>query len=121
VNLDTKWWISLIVSSVIALGVGFKAEIASQFTGWWAGVSGWWTALTAWRFLFWGCILWIAGMLVARFVVRPISQILEQIKSERKAHDEVVANLVKTLLSVNERLQAVEMKVGIYPGDKKTS
>lgn len=110
-KLDKKWWIGLIVPSVIALGVGYKAEIAGQFSVWWTGLSGWWTALTPWRFLFWGSVMWIAGWLVARLVY--------EIRERLKAYDEVIANFAKALFSVNERLQATEMKLGIYPGDKK--
>ena len=108
-KLDKKWWTGLIVPSVIALWVGYKAEIAGQCSVWWTGVSGWWTALTAWRFLFWGCVLWIAGLLLARFLFRPIFQMREQINA-----------LAGAQLSANKRLQATEMKLGIYPGDKKS-
>jgi hypothetical protein len=98
---NARWWSTLIVPSAIALITGFKAEIAEQF-------HGWWTALTPWRFLFWGSIVWIFGWLVARFLLRPISQIKTGL-----------ADLTKGSLRAEQRLQATEMKLGIYPGDKK--
>jgi hypothetical protein len=112
VKLDTKWWIGLIVPAVITLVTGWKAEIAGQ-------LNGWWTALTPWRFLFWGSVLWIAVWLAARFLFRPIFETLKQLKADHGSYNEIIGNLANALLSANERLQAAEMKLGIYPGDKK--